>query len=446
MADAPKAEAPEGAKAGDASQLDGGSYEVIRRRLLETAAELGQKADALNAKRKSVFGSSELRLVATERVRTENNCVPRDIVSVRGHLVFGYHVYIGLKSETQVSDVLSLHRFAPKRESSGANEAAEFDVSAIPLTEVGGFLAEETFTKEFKDVFKYNKDAKLLQLRRTDTRLLIFVQIGASPKDRKVFRFSIDAGGRIAYMDARGDDDAVLPRAHAFAWTATTRDNHVPGPHPHVAILDEVFVETVGGDLTVKIENNTKDGIGIYREPVDDPNQTLDDGEIHYAKLGGLILLKVKPFRETKYRYLVYNTRTEKVARIDALGDACIELPEDQGLVFPGGYYLQSGEMKLFEGDNESLEFDRVIKSPNGEDVLYVFYRITDGTYLLLPYNVIRKEVDNPVVCHGYSLFDDGKMVVFKAMSAEPTRVHPMQIWQTPFVSQEVAAAAPVDG
>ena len=36
-------------------------------------------------------------------------------------------------------------------------------------------------------------------------------------------------------------------------------------------------------------------------------------------------------------------------------------------------------------------------------------------------------------------------MVVFRATSNEPTRVHPMQIWQTPFISAEHAAAAPAD-
>src|SRR6478736_658708 len=89
--------------------LEGGSYEVIRRRLLEQAAELLRRAEALNARRTALFGGRELALVATERVRTENNCVPRDVVSVGGQLLFGYQVFIGLKTETRVSDVLGLH-------------------------------------------------------------------------------------------------------------------------------------------------------------------------------------------------------------------------------------------------------------------------------------------------------------------------------------------------
>ena len=108
----------------------------------------------------------------------------------------------------------------------------------------------------------------------------------------------------------------------------------------------------------VHIENNTKDGKGIYREPVVDSNQTLDDADVSWAKVGHLILLRIKPFREEKYRYLVYDTRARRATRVDAIGLACHELPEDHGIVFPGGYYLQSGDFKLFDGDIDDLEFE----------------------------------------------------------------------------------------
>src|SRR5690606_28377347 len=101
------------------------------------------------------------------------------------------------------------------------------------------------------------------------------------------------------------------------------------------------------------------------------------------------------------------------------------------------------GQYKVFDGDFEDFEFLKSIRSPNGEDVLYVFHHRGDGAYVLFPYNMIRREVQTPIQCNGYSLFDDGKMVVFRA-GEEPTRVHPMQVWQTPFVSAEHAAATPV--
>jgi MoxR-like ATPase len=421
----------------DERSLEGGSYEVIRRRLLERAAELQTKTDALNQRRKQLFGGGELTLSATERIRTENNCTPRDVVSVDGQLLVGFQVFIGLKNETRVQDVLGLFTFE--------KSAAGYDLSQRGFEGPGAFLAEPEFDKQFREAFRYAKDARLLQLAATESRLLVAVQIGSKRSDAKVFRFAIDAKGHVSFMDARGEDDFKPPRAHPFEWTSARREDQVAGPHPHVNVLNEVFVETVGGDLTIKVENNTQDGLGIYREPVDDPNQTLDDADIAYARVAGLILLKIKPFRESQTRYLVYNPRTQTVLRVDALGVACVELPEDHGLIFPGGYYLATGEYKLFDAQSERREYRRTIASPNGEDVLYVFYRDEEGEYELLPYNLISKEVKNPLRCHGYSLFPDGTMLVLRS-ETEPTRLHPVQIWQTPFMTAEFAAAAPRDG
>jgi hypothetical protein len=422
-----------------AASMEGGSYDVIRKRLLEQAAELATKAEALNEKRKKVFGGAELALIANERVRTEHNCIARDVISVAGHLLFGFQVFMGLKTETGVSDVFAFYKFEKHADSD------EWDLGSLPFEGPGAFLADDAFVKELRDTFKYAKDARLLRLKRTDTRLLASVQIGATASDAKVLRWAIDAAGRVSWMDARGDEEAKPPKQHDFEWIQTGREDQEPGVFPHVNILDKVFVETVGGDLTIKIENNTKDGRGIYREAVTDPNQTLDDGDIAYAEVGQLVLIRVKPFREDKYRYLVFDSRAKRVHRIDAIGQACHELPEDHGIVFPGGYYLQSGDHKVFEGTDEDLEFERVIKSPNGEDVLYVYHSRHEGEYLLLPYNLIRKEVASPLRCHGYSLFADGTMAIFRSVS-EPTRVHPLQIWRTPFNTVEHAAAKPRDG
>jgi hypothetical protein len=416
--------------------LEGGSYEVIRARLLKQSEALGTQANALNDKRKALFGGSELAVVGNERVRTENNCVARDIVGVGRYLLFGYNVFIGLKKETRVADVFSLHKFEKTAEG--------FDFAEVPATEAGGFLVDPRFVKDFGELYKYYKDARLVQLRRNESRLLAIFQTGQSERDIKVFRFSLDVEGNATYIDNQGERDHVFPPSHDFEWTVARREDYVLGQHPHVNVLDQVFVETVKGDLTVKVENNTADGQGIYREPVDDPDQSLDDAEFAWAKVGGLILLRVLPFREQKHRYLVFNTRTQHVVRIDALGHACVRLPEDQGIVFPGGYYLQTGDFKVFEGISPGLRFKRVIRSPNGEDVLYVFFRGDEGSYVLFPYNLVRKEVQNPLQGHGFSLFGDGRLVIFRAgSSTEPTRVHPMQVWQTPFVSAEHAAQMP---
>jgi len=412
-------------------QLDTGTYEVLRARLAEQAKELARRAEALNARRLEIFGSTELRLVGTERLRTEHNCVPRDIVTAGDVLLFGFNVFIGLKPQTTVDDVFSLYRFR-RDEDSFVFEPADAD-----------WLREERFGKDFAELYRYYRDTRLLQLRRTEGRLLAAFQTGLEATDAQAFRWQVDADGSVAYLDNQGAQDNAFPPSHDFEWVPTTRDQHVLGRHPHISIEDEVFVETVGGDLTVKIENNTETGQGIYAEPVDEPLQSLADAEVQYARIGSLILLRILPYKETVWRHLVFNTRTKGVVRLDGIGQACRRLPEDHGIIFPGGYYLATGLVKTFDTDTTGLEYEEVVRSTNGEDVLYVFHARDPGRYLLLPYNMIRKEVATPIVCHGHALFEDGTIVVFRADSSEPTRVHTMQVWQTPFLSEAYAATLP---
>ncbi|MFI7133324.1 DNA repair ATPase [Nonomuraea sp. NPDC050153] len=411
------------------NDLEAGTYEVLRNRLQAQAKALTAAAEALNGARLKVFGGAELRLLGTERIRTENNCVPKDIVSLGDVMLFGYNVFIGLKPETAVADVFAVHRF------SRDGDAFRFDADKLET------LDDQAFKKDFAELYRYYKETRLQQLRRVEGKLLAVFQTG--PADLRVLRWTVDNGGVPKYQDNRGERDHAFPPSHDFEWTPTTRDDHVLGRHPHISIGGEVFVETVGGDLTIKIENNTESGAGIYAEPVAEQLQSLADADVEYARVGPLILMRIRPYKETDRRHLVFNTRTKAVIRLDGLGQACQRLPEDQGLIFPGGYYLTTGVSKTFDTDVTDLEFERVVRSPNGEDVLYVFHARGDGRSLLLPYNVIRKEVANPIVCHGYSLFDDGTMVVFRATSDEPTRVHPMQVWQTPYVSDTYAAAQP---
>lgn len=411
------------------------NYELIRRRLIAQGEELKTRAEALNGRRQEFFGSTAMSVVGQDRIRTENNCIPVDIISVGGKLLFGYNVYIGLRKAIKVDDVFSLHKFRRTEEGIVLDHLSQESSK--------NFLSEPAFLRHFEDLYTYYKDAHLLQLRRIDGKLLAIFQIGTSRADIRVLRWSISSSGEVSYIDNSGVRDNRPAPSHDFEWRSVTREDHVTGRHPHVNICDKVFVETVGGDLTIKVEDNTDDGLGIYREPVDDRNQSLGDASIEYAELGDLILLKILPYREEIHRYFVFNSVTQDVARIDAIGQSCIQLPEDHGVIFPGGYVLADGEKRSFDSDTRGMRFIEAIRSPNGEDVLYAFYRPTDGRYILLAYNLIRKEVQNPIHCHGYSIFDDGSMIVFRVAGEDPTRVHPMQIWETPFVSDEHDAAQP---
>ncbi|THV30076.1 DNA repair ATPase [Glycomyces paridis] len=424
----------EAAPAADAA-LDAGTYEVLSSRLADYADELASRAESLNGARTDAFGSTGLSLLGTTRIRTANNCVPRDMARVGDRLLFGYNVHMGLRSHTDVADVFALHDLV-KSEGEGAATFA-FD----EVTEPGHLLDDPRFTADFSEMYRYYRSTELLQVREVDTRLLAVFRIGENLADQRVMRWQRRPDGTAEYVDARGEADAVWPEPYDFEWTPTTRDDHVTGRHPHVSIDDEIFVECINGDLTVKIEDNTDSGEGVYTEPVAEPLQSLADAEIAYARIGPLLLLRILPYKETVTRYLVYNTRTATVVRADAIGAACRRLPEDHGIIFPGGYYLNEGKLKTFEGDTTDLRFKRVLRSPNGEDVLFVFYHEVEGRSLLLPYNVIRKEVAAPMTVHGYAIFDDGTLAAFRFNGEEATRVHPVQVWATPFVSEAHAAA-----
>ncbi|MFG3116744.1 DNA repair ATPase [Streptomyces sp. NPDC048197] len=411
--------------------LDAGSYEVLRDRLAGQARQLAQRATALNDRRVETFGSTELALTGTESVRTDHPCIPRDIVAIGDLLLFGYHCPSGTQSATALADVFALY---------------DRDLTRLPPDAVPGLLDDPAFVREFAALFRYYREARLLQLRRLDGKLLAVFQTGEKTEDIRVLRWALSDDGRAAFLDARGERDHVLPASHDFAWTAATRDDHVLGRHPHVSIGGEIFVDSVGGTLTVKAEDDTETGEGIYAEPVEEPLQSLADADIEHARAGALILLRIRPYKEETWRHLVFNTVTKAVVRLDGIGQACRRLPEDQGVVFPGGYCLATGPYKTFDTDAallETLEFERMVRSPNGEDVLFAFHARAEGRSLLLPYNLIRKEVANPVLCHGYAVFDDGTMFVLRAGSDEPARVHPLQIWRSPYVSDTYAAARP---
>ncbi len=420
----------------DQAVAEGGAYEVIRKRLSEQGKKLKQQTQTLNEARLTEFGSSEMAVAARVRVRTENNCVARDIVQVGDLLLFGYNVFIGLKKETHIEDVFSLFSLKKTNETEYEMEQQSLDNS---------FLTNTSFQNDFAELYRYYKQTQLVELTAKNGKLLAGFQIGERLEDIRVFRWAISADGQqIDYIDNRGERDIQLPPAFDFEWQETTRDDAVNGRHPHINILDTVFVKTINGDLTIKVEDNTDDGLSIYREEVEDQTQSLDDATIAYAKVGSLILLKILPYREQQWRFLIFNSMTQEVLRLDAMGESCVQLPEDQGIIFPGGYYLQTGEYKTYDTETDGLKFRRRINSPNGEDILYVFYQPDQGIVGLFAYNVIEQSLQNPIYGHGHALSDEGTIVIFSA-EMEPTRVHPMQIWNTPYQSQEFASKEPTN-
>lgn len=411
-------------------KLEGGAYEVIRNRLTQQGNHLLERLQKLDAARKEVFGAVEPQLLSTERIQTANNCIPRGMVALPDNrFIFGYNVHLGLKSQVDVGDVFAVFAWDP----------SERTFREQPLD----FLSNEEFVTDFRYLYKYYRKTVFAKFMIIGPHLFMAFRTGDDVRDVKVFKWLIH-DDHIEYLGNRFEHEYQFPEQHPFDWKRAHRDMHRSGTHPHISIEDRVFVETVGGDLTIKIEDNTDEGEGIYSEPVDNPDQTLDDAEIHYACVGSLVFLRIKPYQEKRSRYFIYNEKVHEVRRVDSIAHSCVLLPEDHGVIFADGYFLHNGEFKRFEEREEEMLFERVLKAPNGEDFLYVFYERRAGIYHLMPYNLIAQKVENPIEANGYAVFDDGVLTYFKAHD-DPQRHHAMQIWQTPFASREIVAEGQSD-
>jgi len=161
---------------------DGGSYDVVHQRLLEQGETLGALTKALNDARVIEFGKSQMEVLARTRIRTENNCVGRDIVQIGNHLVFGYNVFLGLKKNTDVADVFSLYEIT--------GEGSSFQIESLPIED--SFLNDSKFRQDFDELYRYYKDTRFSQLIKSNGFLLAGFQIGERLDDIKVFRWAIN--------------------------------------------------------------------------------------------------------------------------------------------------------------------------------------------------------------------------------------------------------------
>jgi len=401
------------------TQLESGTYEVIRNRLKGYAQDLRDRLQKLSQVRRDVFGSIETVLLGSERVTTEHNCEPRDMVAVGDQIIFGYNIHFGLKKTTSVADVFAVYRFEDRSFHSVDSE----------------LISDPQFERDFEEIYKYYKEAQFSKFFVIGPNLFMTFKVGKNESDYKSLKWKITDAG-LVYVDNRSDHEVKFPAQHEFDWKRPPRESFQEGRHPHISIEDRVFVETVGGDLTIKIENNTESGEGIYSEEVEHADQTLDDAEVLYAIVGSIVLIKIRPYQENTFRYFIYNEKLEQVWRIDSIAHSCVLLPDDHGVIFSNGYALATGEFKVFDTDLQHMKFDRRLDSPNGEDFMYVFYNTDSGTYVLLQYNLIEQQVDTPTICNGTSFFHAGEMVCFRAQQ-EAQKHHVLQVWQTPYVSDD---------
>ncbi len=405
------------------------TYDLLRSRLEASATALAERAGSLNKRRTEVFGSSVFALRGTERLRSENANVPRDVSSIDGQLIVAYNPAPGALTSVKPNDIFAIHNL--ERSSSG-----EMVLNANPNGLDASVLDDAQFRRDFDELHTYYKDARVQQLYRVANRMLAVFRIGTARSDIRVLRWSVNPDGSLQYLDARGERDHKAPARHDVDWTLVTREDHVG--ESHVSLSDRVLINPLNGTIELMMPDRSL----LLSDPVNHADQSLADCTIRWATCGDLIVIDLLPYGELDHRYYVANLLDHTATRIDELGQAFRQLPEGQGFIHPRGVFLKNGQHQSFDLEADQMELLEVVRSPNGEDMLYVFYEQESGRSILLPYNVVRQEVTTPLRCDGHSIFADGTMVMFRE-EHEPTRIHPMQIWETPFASDEWFAAQP---
>ncbi|MFL1468191.1 DNA repair ATPase [Marinobacter sp. HN1S83] len=413
---------------------EGSAFETIQRRLKDQGGQLRERVSELNQAREEIFGSAGMSVLGRARARTESNAVARDVVRLGDKLLFGFNLQLGLRKTLAIEDVFRLYHL------NDGDSGFEMTEAAIE----GSFLTNDRFITDFRELQQYYNTATLSQLVILNGMLLMAFRIGDKLDDLRIFRWELKPDGEVGrYIDNRGERDLTFPDRFSFPWKTVGRDSQVQGRSPHLNIADTLFVDNLRGDITFKVENNTATGEGIYSDPVTSDSQSLDDASFDYADLGEILLVRILPFNEEHWRYYLFNRSQRKIERVDAMAGSVASLPDNHGLIFPSGSYLTTGELKTFQIPDGDFRLKRTLRAPNGEDMLYVFYEQLTGQVILYRYNLIRKQVDVPLIGHGYALFENGHLVIFNADN-EPTLVHPLQVWETPFTSETFHAEAGV--
>jgi hypothetical protein len=409
------------------------NFDVLVARLRDAGARLRDAASALNDERAAVFARTAIELQEQERLHTTAAAIPRDVVAIDDLLLFGYNVPTSLASRRSLDDVLALSRIS---------KVGERDWSFTPVgaDDAAWFLSDAGFRRDLGEITTYYADARLVGLQVRGDQLLMVFAVGSAVTDVRVLRWRLDPANPEAlpqYVDGFGDDVPRSAEQFDFPWTEIGRDAIEDGRMPRIGVAATLWLTLDRGHLTFRIDDAVVGGRVVLTEPIAEPGQEIGELRVAYAALGDLLLLRVLPYREDVERFYVYSRVTRTLHRIDAVGRNCQQLSEGQGIVFPGGFVLANGESKVFAGiDAADYDLHAVHRSPNGEDVAYVYHRTDTGEYLLAAYSVVDRQMASPLVGLGYAVFPDGTLVVLRD-SAEPQRVHTVGVYASPFCSPD---------
>ncbi len=404
------------------------TYDLLTTRLGEVAKKLRQQASDLNNQRAEVFTGNPVRLGEQDRLTTEALSMPRDAVSVNNLLLFGANVPTGL-SARKAEDLLLLYRVVQ-------NGETDWEFTKVEPGDPDWFLSDPSLQRDLGEILTYYSEARILSLEVRGEELLATFGIGTSDDDVRVLRWRVRPGEPPFYIDAYGEQDIHRANRFDFTWNSIGREHQVDGRWPHVNLDDLLFVGIEKGTLDFRIDDTVTGGRTLLSERVSEADQSLSELKMSFARMGDVLLIRLLPYRESQERFYLYNRLSRTIDRADAIGRGCHQLPEDHGVVFPGGFHLRSGETRIFATDSTDYFIHASHRSPNGEDVLYAYHRPGSGEYLLLSYNMVSRTMAAPIECVGYALFDTGTIVCVRP-AKEPQRIHTIAVYSSPFCSPE---------
>lgn len=415
----------------------GGSYDLLRRRLAGQIGHLEDATERVDERRVEAFGSVGFSLTGADRLATDLACRPRDIARIGDVLVLGFNLDVELSLQTP-EQVFALYAVSDV-------EADEPTLTPLAADDERNFLTDPEFRAEFDKLVRFFAKTRFSDLRTSQNQMLAVFQVGDRTDDVRVFRWALTGEGsdrRARFTDGRGERDYTWPPAHDQSWSTASREDQRAGAHPVVSIRDEVFVGFRDGRLQLRVETGAGGSHAEIDEGVTNTGQSLADIAVDHLTVGDILLIRVRLYEEAPRTY-VFSRRSRSGRRVDAAGVASRLLPGGEGIVFPGGYHLTSTGTRTFDVGVEGLQFEEMIAAPNGEDVLYAFHRRTTGEYLLMPYNLVRREIAQVISCHGFATFADGSMVLFRGQpqDSEAAKIHPIQWWTTPFTDTGWTAA-----
>jgi hypothetical protein len=406
------------------------TFELLQGRLADIAASLATSASELNQRRAEQFKSTPgMTLAETERIRTERAVLLRDAVAVGDSLLVGMNSSVGLATQRAAGDIVSSFRLSRVADT-------DWDFSTLPLDAPTNVLSDPDVVRDIEDLYRYFSDAHVRTMRRVGDQLLIIFGTGSAASDIRVLRWRVGSDGSLTYQDAFGDHDVPAPTPFDFEWQMLGREHVVDGRWAHVNVFDTLFIGGAKGTLDVRIDDAVDGGRTIFTEPLAEADADITEARVGAVRLGDLVLVRVLPYREQVERFYVFNRLVRELHRADAIGRSCQQLPEDQGIVFAGGFHLQNGEQRVFATSGTHFDLVGSRRSPNGEDLLYVFHDESSGQYQLLTYNLVDRSMAPPILALGHAVFDDGTVVCLRPGDGAQ-RVHSVAIYTSPFCVPE---------